>query len=58
MGAVKVKRVKLSIEFDVWDGEVEVEDVPGIVEYAVDHAGYSLHSTPEIVSVTDAEVEC
>lgn len=58
MGVVKVKRVKLSIEFDIWDSEVEVEDVPGIVEDAVDHMGYSLYSTPEIVSVTDTEVEC
>ena len=28
MGIVKVKRVKLSIEFDIWDNKLEVEDVP------------------------------
>lgn len=53
---MKVKRCKLEVVFDVWEDELEVTDVPKVIEESVDHAGYSL-SECTVVSVTEEEVE-
>ena len=50
--SVKVTEVTCQVVFSIWDDEIEVTDVPGIIERAVEKAGYSLTSGPEIITTT------
>lgn len=40
-----VIRVTVEVEFDIYDGCLDPEEVGDFIEYAVDRAGYALHST-------------
>lgn len=50
---VNVKSCKIELVFDIWDNELEVQDVPSIIEEAVEKSGYSLSSGPIVMEVTD-----
>ncbi len=53
---MKVKRVELKVLFDVWEEELEVDEVAEVITRAVDKAGYGLYDIV-VVNVVDAEVE-
>ncbi len=53
---VKVKRVEINLQFDIWDDELEPEEVASIISTAVDKAGYSLYDI-RVDDVVETEVE-
>ena len=50
MEQVKVTKVRLGVDFNIFDDEIDVNDVPSIIDRAVDHAGYALSDMPQIIS--------
>lgn len=53
---VRVKRVELKVLFDIWEDELEVDEVPGVVSAAVEKMGYGLNDI-EVVEVTEVDME-
>lgn len=54
---MKVKRCTVELVFDIWENELDVNDVPKIIEAGVEKMGYALYSSPSVVMVRDIEVE-
>lgn len=54
---MKVKRVSVMVEFDIYDDEVEIEDVHNLIEAAMDHAGYAIYNS-DIISIAEVDVDC
>lgn len=54
---MKVKRCTVELVFDIWEDELDVNDVPKVIEDGVEKMGYSLYSGPNVVMVRDIEVE-
>ena len=54
---MKVKRCTVELVFDIWKNELDVNDVPKVIEAGVEKMGYSLFSGPNVVMVRDIEVE-
>ena len=54
---MKVKRCTVELVFDIWENELDVNDVPKIIEAGVEKMGYSLYSGPNVVMVRDVEEE-
>lgn len=40
--AKKITRVEVKVLFDIWDEELDIDDVAEMIEYAVGKAGYSV----------------
>lgn len=53
---MKVKRCKVVLEFDVYEN-MDVNDVPDIIEEAIERSGYALSSGPEVVEINEIEEE-
>ena len=54
---MKIQHCTIELVFDIWDDEVDVKDVPMIIEQAIERMGYSLASGPNVVMVREQEVE-
>lgn len=54
---VKVTSCTVELVFDIWDNEVDVKDVPKIIEEAVERSGYSLSSGPNVVMTRERTEE-
>lgn len=54
---MKVKRCTVELVFDIWEDELDVNDVPKIIEDGIEKMGYSLCSGPDVVMVRDIEEE-
>ena len=52
---VKIKDCTVELVFSIWDNEIEVKDVGHIIEEAIEKAGYSLSSGPNIVMIKERE---
>lgn len=50
---VKVQDCTVELIFSIWDQDIKVSDVPGIIEEALDKAGYALSSSPSVVMVRE-----
>lgn len=50
---VRIKHCKVEVIFDIWEDEMKVEDIPQVINDAVDHAGYSCAQMPEVVQVVE-----
>lgn len=53
---MNVKRCTLKVEFDIYDNEMDCDEVVAILVDAADHMGYALHDCV-LESVEDAEVD-
>ena len=54
---MKVKRCTVELVFDIWENDLDVNDVPKVIEAGVEKMGYALYSGPNVVMVKDIEVE-
>ena len=52
---VKIKDCTVELVFSIWNNEVQVEEVEHIITEAIEKAGYSLSSGPNIVMVRERE---
>ena len=52
---VKVRDCTVELVFSIWDNEMKVEDVGHIITEAIEKAGYSLSSGPDVVMVRERE---
>ena len=52
---VKIKDCTVELVFSIWDDEIEVTDVEHIITEAIEKAGYSLSSEPNVVMVRERE---
>lgn len=52
---VKVKDCTVELVFSIWNNEIEVSEVEQIITEAIENAGYSLSSGPNIVMVRERE---
>jgi len=52
---VKVKDCTVELVFSIWNNEIEVTEVEHIITEAIEKAGYSLSSGPNIVMVRERE---
>lgn len=50
---IKVQDCTVELIFSIWDQDIKVSDVPGIIEEALDKAGYALSSSPSVVMVRE-----
>lgn len=50
---VKVQDCTVELIFSIWDQDIKVSDVPGIIEEALDKAGYALSNSPSVVMVRE-----
>ena len=57
MSKVKIKSCTVELVFDIWDDEVDINDVPNIITAAVERSGYSLFQGPNVVMVREREEE-
>ena len=54
---MKVKRCTVELVFDIWEDELDVNDVPKVIEEGVEKMGYALYSGPNVVMVRDVELD-
>ena len=54
---MKVKRCTVELVFDIWENELDVNDVPKVIEAGVEKMGYALYSGPNVVMVRDVELD-
>lgn len=52
---VKVKDCTVELVFSIWNNEIEATEVEHIITEAIEKAGYSLSSGPNIVMVRERE---
>ena len=54
---MKVKRCTVELVVDIWENELDVNDVPKVIEEGVEKIGYALYSGPNVVMVRDVELD-